>query len=39
MRDEDEGQGSAARDEEPYEHAPEDLGDKVFEAICVELKK
>jgi len=25
--------------EEPYEHAPENLGDKVFEAICVELKK
>ena len=25
--------------EEPYEHAPENLGNKAFEAICVELKK
>lgn len=24
--------------EEPFEHAPENLGDKQFEAICVELK-
>jgi quercetin dioxygenase-like cupin family protein len=25
--------------DEPFEHAPENLGDTPFEAICVELKK